>query len=815
MACNWTYDNKGNINGAKTESGAPSALFKELEQRFGTEDAVEMYAVSQSDKFKKLYNNEQLSQTKKQGLQTAGTIATKAEAVLERGGGTISENTPREEQIDQLRVWSYDNGYFIEDYQKLGKFQERGMESEVFYNKKNNSVIKVNDLEFYETPLEYLEAISVHNELFPEAKIQLKGFTTRQDTFNFAFIIEQPFIIAERGATQKEVQEELSKMGYSYIEDNTYTNGTYTIEDLHEGNVLIDADGRLYFIDPVIRTNGGEVSADIVVKYLTAQNANKEPITKEQKLDVMNFLLATEFENAQQLLDSLQNVFYTDGLFFISEDKLVNSGLYSRFEAENLSRDLDLQEQVKTTVEQLKNTEGLEDIASDNFTDLKKLDEFTSLGKFRLENPYLKPIEGQKTARRFAEVDGQIRETLTEDLELIMPLVVKDEINTELLANIQVVLETPNEVIEENEELLNKVYSKIEDLAIAQGIDVLDVTFDKVNLTALYNFVAVPSKENMTALVSLLNKNTTPKEVVIKDKSALNLTELNTTISDKEVFESTGLLRMRDNLYVQTRKQPLEEMYNNLFLHKDKIPQSVKTLEEFETFIQAKLTPQTTEEMELFKMFYGEQQNQKQEEVKVGEASEYLLTDFVSDFYIKSLQEKKKDSAIYNNFYKHFEVNENGINLINQDPITIAQIKEYADENLLNYSLVSRQMPALKESNETLEDRFIAANYPQTVKDITEKAFTVGNSYIVKGIAPKFTKINGEVYESVSRVGQLSLYEKLPSPKKDYTQKIDKPTPSVNLEDYISLESTPEKFKTMKNYLTKQEKEVAEQDFIC
>jgi len=52
MACRWTYDSNNNINGVTTESGLPSLLFKELESKFGTQKAIEMYEVSQSDMFK-------------------------------------------------------------------------------------------------------------------------------------------------------------------------------------------------------------------------------------------------------------------------------------------------------------------------------------------------------------------------------------------------------------------------------------------------------------------------------------------------------------------------------------------------------------------------------------------------------------------------------------------------------------------------------------------------------------------------------------------------------------------------------------------
>lgn len=256
--CKIQKNNKnGKIKGVLNQNGEKSALFQQI---FNTPtlslgESIAIYKNVYSDKItqKQNYENKRLSSEEKRGLERAGKIAIQAETLLRGSGSTISENKTREEQIDELRVWSTDNGYYIEDYTTLGKYQDKGMESQVYYNEDSNSVFKVNDLEFYDTPLDYLDAIAIHNNLFPEAPMIVKGFTTREDTLNFAVIVEQPFILAERGATQEEVKEEMAKMGYSYVEDNTYTNGRYTIEDLHEGNILVDNNGKLSFIDPVIR----------------------------------------------------------------------------------------------------------------------------------------------------------------------------------------------------------------------------------------------------------------------------------------------------------------------------------------------------------------------------------------------------------------------------------------------------------------------------------------------------------------------------------------------------------------------------------
>jgi len=416
--------------------------------------------------------NKQLSPTEEQGRSTAGRIAEEATNILRGSGRTISKNTSREKQINRLRVWSYDNGYYIEDYEKLGEFKDKGMESQVYYNSQNNSVIKVNDLEFYDTPLEYLDSIAIHNQLFPEAPYMVKGFTTRQDTFEFAVIVEQPFIRADRGATNLEVFEELSKMGYSKIGENMYTNGRYTIEDLHEGNILVDENNNLFFIDPVVRIN-----------------------TKN---------------NTDNAIRSAQKQF-----------------------------------------------------------------------------------------------------------------------------------------------------------------------------TGNYN---------------------------------------------------------------------------------------------------------------------------------------YLTEDYVSDFYIEQLKEKQKNSAKYRNFYKNFEVNEKGINLLNTDDITMQQIEIYADDNLRQYSLISKQMPNLKVDDINENQRDLTVNNPQTLENYKKDLFRVNdNTIILKDNIETFVKVNGEIYENVETDSNLSVFAKIETPTSDYYQyNIKQPKTNIKLSDYNYLATQEELFTSPKKYLKQEEKnQIKENDFNC
>lgn len=202
---------------------------------------------------------------------------------------------------------------------------------------------------------------------------------------------------------------------------------------------------------------------------------------------------------------------------------------------------------------------------------------------------------------------------------------------------------------------------------------------------------------------------------------------------------------------------------------------------------------------------------------------EYLSTDFVSDFYIDILKEREKNSEIYKNFYSNFDVNEKGIYLKNNDPITLSQVKEYADENLKQYSIISKQLPLLIEqethynTKQSRRDNII--NNPQNINKYQGQFHKINdNNVIVKNSEDEFIKVYGEIYEAIDTEGNLTLYSRLDK-KNDseyYSLNNKAPKTDVKIEDYSYLNTQPEKFLTEKKYLSKSAKEkIKEEDFNC
>jgi hypothetical protein len=82
------------------------------------------------------------------------------------------------------------------------------------------------------------------------------GFAENHDGKVCAVLV-QPFISDARLATKEEIHDEFIRLGFS-PEDNGefYTNGLHDIFDAVDGNVLVDDEGHMFFIDTIIYESG-------------------------------------------------------------------------------------------------------------------------------------------------------------------------------------------------------------------------------------------------------------------------------------------------------------------------------------------------------------------------------------------------------------------------------------------------------------------------------------------------------------------------------------------------------------------------------
>lgn len=187
-------------------------------------------------------------------LESASAVSQRVLEEIETLAGTTSCKSV---QLVRLRKWAQEKGYWFNDRSRFGDFFDRGSENETYLSEDGLEIIKLNDFRYSDDNLTpFFERINAHNKYFPDCAYRMIGFAENQDG-KVCAVLAQPFIAEARLATKQEIHDEFIRLGFQ-PEDNDgyYTNGQHDIFDAVDGNVLIDDEGHLFFIDTIIFKTG-------------------------------------------------------------------------------------------------------------------------------------------------------------------------------------------------------------------------------------------------------------------------------------------------------------------------------------------------------------------------------------------------------------------------------------------------------------------------------------------------------------------------------------------------------------------------------
>ena len=155
-------------------------------------------------------------------------------------------------QIKELIEFANANNLWIDLSPLNITYMDKGGENEVFHDGKS-SVIKLNNFEYAGDDLEnFFIRINAHNKFFSNVPYQMIGFSynSRQE---FSAVLIQPYILAEREATEDEIAEYMEALGFEMDYIDEFHNDQYEVFDAVPNNVLYGIDKDLYFIDTQIR----------------------------------------------------------------------------------------------------------------------------------------------------------------------------------------------------------------------------------------------------------------------------------------------------------------------------------------------------------------------------------------------------------------------------------------------------------------------------------------------------------------------------------------------------------------------------------
>lgn len=157
-------------------------------------------------------------------------------------------------QTKELIDFAKSNNLWISLSELNVEFLSKGGENEVYTGNKDNIVIKLNNFEYAGDDLEnFFIRINTHNKLFGNVPYQMIGFAYNSQQ-EFCAVLIQPYILAEREATEDEIATYMKALGFEMDYYDEYHNSEYEVFDVVPNNVLYGIDGDLYFIDTQIRT---------------------------------------------------------------------------------------------------------------------------------------------------------------------------------------------------------------------------------------------------------------------------------------------------------------------------------------------------------------------------------------------------------------------------------------------------------------------------------------------------------------------------------------------------------------------------------
>lgn len=187
---------------------------------------------------------------------SVNSILEQAACIARRSKEATGEIEPTESykrrQIKELIEFANNNNLWVDLSHLNITYMDKGGENEVFHDG-NVSVVKLNNLEYAGDDLEnFFIRIAAHNKFFSNVPYQMIGFSYNSQ-YEFCVVLIQPYILAEREATEDEIASYMEALGFEMDYYDEYHNSDYEVFDAAPNNVLYGIDGDLYFIDTQIR----------------------------------------------------------------------------------------------------------------------------------------------------------------------------------------------------------------------------------------------------------------------------------------------------------------------------------------------------------------------------------------------------------------------------------------------------------------------------------------------------------------------------------------------------------------------------------
>ena len=170
-----------------------------------------------------------------------------------------SEKTRRNAEAERLVGIAKQYGQYLDRTEVLSRGTRYSVvtgESVVTINNEGNRVYKIKDpyakspMKGNAQPEDAIYEYLVHNKYFPETCYKFEGMT--EDYGDARIVLSQNFIDSVDNPSQEQIEEALAVKGLKPEGKYSFGNDEISVTDVSGDNALLGADGKVYFIDPII-----------------------------------------------------------------------------------------------------------------------------------------------------------------------------------------------------------------------------------------------------------------------------------------------------------------------------------------------------------------------------------------------------------------------------------------------------------------------------------------------------------------------------------------------------------------------------------
>lgn len=279
-------------------------------------------------------------------------------------------------------------------------------------------------------------------------------------------------------------------------------------------------------------------------------------------------------------------------------------------------------------------------------------------------------------------------------------------------------------------------------------------------------------------------------EISNEDYDGYNIVNMETFAEESELFNKHGLIKIGEDLYHKVdqnadinvavdflAKRYVEGEYSipEAFKSTTDLTNKTGVLEDINSYLASKNEIEGLDNKMLYTA-YKEVFGHPERSAPIEEAStltsittdeDYLKSDFITDFYNYMLQEKVKNSQVYHNVLRHFQITDKDISIKGR-PSSIKGLK--FEKELSDYIKIKRgsRMRYLiqEESYPLVMEDMVVLNFPETVLEHDGEYMRHGRNSVVLPLTPNnYVKIDGELYRKVVSNTHSNIFSRIVTQK--------------------------------------------------